>query len=58
MSNSKAKYIRKLMGFNGGDPIVKRKFKAIKKEYSSLNELDKEKFLNNIKQLFDAGVGV
>ena len=46
------------MGFNGGDPIVKRKFKAIKKEYSSLNELDKEKFLNNIKQLFDAGVGV
>jgi len=58
MSNSKAKYIRKLMGFNGEDPIVKRKFKAIKKEYSSLNELDKEKFLNNIKQLFDAGVGV
>ena len=58
MSNSKAKYIRKIMGYEGSDPVVKRKFKSIKKEYSSLNNQDKQKFLDNIKRLFDAGVGV
>ena len=46
------------MGYEGSDPVVKRKFKSIKKEYSSLNNQDKQKFLDNIKRLFDAGVGV
>ena len=50
MSNSKAKNIRKIMGYEGSDPVVKRKFKSIKKEYSSLNNQDKQKFISMVTQ--------
>jgi len=56
MNKKKAKEIKKIINAQSEDPIVRKKYNQIKKEYSSLSEKDKKKFLDNIRKLFDAGV--
>lgn len=56
MNKKKVKEIKKILNVGSEDPVVRKKYNQIKKEYSSLNEKDKKKFLDNIRKLFDAGV--
>ena len=46
------------MGYEGSDPVVNVNLKQLRKNIFSLSDQDKQKFLDNIKRLFDAGVGV
>jgi len=58
MSGKVAKRIRTLMGLQKDDPTMNRKYKAIKTEYSRLNEPDKKRYLQNLEKLFSAGVNL
>ena len=58
MSGKAAKKIRALMSLQPDDPIMKRKYKAIKKEYTLLNDRDKKRYLENLERLFSAGINI
>jgi hypothetical protein len=53
MSGSTAKKIKKIIGFGHDDPIVRRKYRAIKKEYSKLDFEDRRTYISNLTKLFN-----
>jgi hypothetical protein len=52
MNQKKAKEIRSILNLQPGDPITKRNYRGVKKEYNNLSAGDREKFLNNLRKLF------
>ena len=52
MNQKKAKQLRSIIGLQEGDPVTRRNYRGIKKEYASLNHEDRKKFLDNLKKLF------
>ena len=52
MNQKKAKEIRSIVGLQD-DPVARRNYRGIKKEYISLSGDDKKRYLNNLRELFN-----
>jgi len=52
MNQKKAKEIRSIVGLQD-DPVARRNYRGIKKEYISLSDSDKKRYLDNLRKLFD-----